>query len=51
MKDGRSSIYLDCYRNSHSSYDYLNLYLVPDPDDKSLRLNEAALRTAETACR
>lgn len=51
MKDGRRSIYLDCYRNGHRSYEYLKLYLVPETDDKSLRLNEAAMRKAETACR
>ena len=49
MKDGRRSIYLDCYRNGHRSYEYLKLYLVPETDDKSLRLNEAAMRKAETA--
>ena len=51
MKDGRRSIYLDCYRNSHRSYEYLKLYLVPETDDKSLRRNEATMRKAETACR
>ena len=49
MKDGRRSIYLDCYRNSHRSYEYLKLYLVPETDDKSLRRNEATMRKAETA--
>ncbi|KAA5310784.1 site-specific integrase [Phocaeicola vulgatus] len=51
MKDGRRSIYLDCYRNGHRSYEYLKLYLVPETDDTSLRLNEATMRKAETACR
>ncbi len=51
MKDGRRSIYLDCYRNGHRSYEYLKLYLVPETDDKSLRRNEATMRKAETACR
>lgn len=51
MKNGRRSIYLDCYRNGHRSYEYLKLYLVPETDDKSLRLNEATMRKAETACR
>lgn len=51
MKDGRRSIYLDCYRNGHRSYEYLKLYLVPETDDKSLRRNEATMRKAETACK
>ena len=51
MKDGRRSIYLDCYRDGHRSYEYLKLYLVPETDDESLHLNEAAMRKAETACR
>ena len=51
MKDGRRSIYLDCYRDGHRSYEYLKLYLVPETDDESLRRNEAAMQKAETACR
>ena len=51
MKDGRRSIYLDCYHNGHRSYEYLKLYLVPETDDTSLRRNEAAMQKAETACR
>ena len=51
MKDGRRSIYLDCYRDGHRSYEYLKLYLVPETDDESLRRNEVAMRKAETACR
>ena len=51
MKDGRRSIYLDCYRDGHRSYEYLKLYLMPGTDDESLRLNEAAMRKAETARR
>ena len=51
MKDGRRSIYLDCYHNGHRSYEYLKLYLVPETDDESLRRNEVAMRKAETACR
>ena len=51
MKDGRRSIYLDCYHDGHRSYEYLKLYLVPETGDESLRRNEAALQKAETACR
>ena len=46
MKDGRRSIYLDCYHNGHRSYEYLKLYLVPETDDTSLRRNEAAMLKA-----
>ena len=51
MKDGRRSIYLDCYRDGHRTYEYLKLYLVPETDDESLRRNEVAMRKAEIACR
>lgn len=51
MKDGRRSIYLDCYCDGHRSYEYLRLYLVPETDDESLRRNEAAMQKAETARR
>lgn len=51
MKDGRRSIYLDCYHDGHRSYEYLKLYLVPETDDESLRRNEIIMRKAETACR
>ena len=51
MKDGRRSIYLDCYHNGHRSYEYLKLYLVPETDDESLRRNEVAMQKVETACR
>ena len=51
MKDGRRSIYLDCYRDGHRSYEYLRLYLVPETDEESVRRNEAAMQKAETACR
>ena len=51
MKDGRRSIYLDCYRDGHRSYEYLKLYLVPETDDESLRRNEAVMQKAETARR
>ena len=51
MKNGRRSIYLDCYRDGHRSYEYLRLYLVPETDEESVRRNEAAMQKAETARR
>lgn len=51
MKNGRRSIYLDCYRDGHRSYEYLRLYLVPETDEESVRWNEAAMQKAETARR
>ena len=51
MKDGRRSIYLDCYRDGHRTYEYLKLYLVPETDDESVRRNEVAMQKAETARR
>ena len=30
MKDGRRSIYLDCYRNGHRSYEYLKHIIAPE---------------------
>ena len=51
MKDGRRSIYPDCYHGRHRSYDYLKLYLLPENDDESVHRNEAVMRKAEVACR
>jgi len=49
MKNGYQSIYLDCYHDGRRSYEYLKLYLVPETDDKTARLNATAMRKAEIA--
>jgi integrase len=46
LADGSQSIYLDKYVKGRRSYEFLRLYLVPEIDEESRRLNENALKTA-----
>jgi hypothetical protein len=36
QKGDKTSLYLDYYSNGKRQYEYLNLYLTPDPDKGSL---------------
>lgn len=43
---GRQVLYLDCYRDGKRSYEFLNLYLVPETDEASKILNENTMTQA-----
>ena len=43
---GRQVLYLDCYRDGKRSYEFLNLYLVPETDEAAKILNENTMTEA-----
>lgn len=51
-KNGHQVIYLEIYVEGKRTYERLpDLVLVPETDEKSIRKNDAALKTAEVICR
>lgn len=47
LKTGRQSLYLDIYINSKRSYEYLNLYLVPEKTRADKEKNKETIKLAE----
>ncbi len=47
LGDGNNSLYLDIYDKGKRKYKYLRLYLVPEVDDNSRRMNENAMKKAQ----
>lgn len=47
MASGNISLYLDIYINGKRTYEYLNLYLVPEDTRASKTKNRETLRLAE----
>ena len=47
LSNGSKSIYLDIYENGKRKYEYLHLYLVPEVDEKTKRINANAMKKAE----
>lgn len=47
MQTGRTSLYLDVYRNGKREYEYLDLFLVPPKSPYDRKLNKEALLLAE----
>lgn len=43
---GRQVLYLDCYRDGKRSYEFLNLYLVPETDEAAKVLNQNTMTQA-----
>jgi len=46
LSNGSQSIYLDVYEKGERRYEYLRLYLVPEVDENTKRLNQNALKKA-----
>ena len=47
LKTGNTSLYLDIYHNGKRSYEYLNLYLVPEKTRADKEKNKDTLRLAD----
>lgn len=47
LKTGRQSLYLDIYINGNRSYEYLNLYLVPEKTRADKEKNKETMKLAE----
>lgn len=48
LPSGRTSLYLDIYRNGVRTYEYLKLYLIPEKNRKDKEANRKTLQLAET---
>ena len=46
LANGNKSLYLDIYRNSKRSYEYLKLYIIPEIDHNARRQNQATMAAA-----
>src|SRR5688500_12529872 len=44
---GKTSLYLDIYKNGKREYEYLNLYIVPPKNPHDRKANKEALQLAE----
>ena len=47
LADGRRSVYLDCCVGGRRTYDFLKLYLLPETDRESGRINRATMKKVE----
>ena len=47
LKDGRRHIYLDIYKDGKRTYEYLKLYLLPEPDAGAEKANAKTMKEAE----
>ncbi len=47
LANGNKSLYLDIYDKGERRYQYLRLYLVPETDNNSKRINDNALKKAQ----
>lgn len=48
LANGNLSIYLDIYQNGKRTYEFLNIYLIPETDDSAIQQNQKNLLLAET---
>jgi integrase len=47
LSNGNQSLYLDCYKDGHRTYEFLKLYLIPETDTASKERNKETLKAAK----